>query len=279
MLCVYRRRCADLARAGSPYTRETYRYTPLLAALLTPNIWLHASFGKYLFAACDILVGVLLHRLLRAHILVAPAPPAAADAPAEGRALERKATLYAALHLLNPLVFSISTRGSSESTLGALVVATLYFALSRRWDAAAVLLGLATHWKIYPVIYAASLVGVISAGGGGDAGPAAWPRRLFNRATVRFALLSGGTFALLSAAMYLMYVHRKSNTTPTLNHRAKDGATRSCTKHTCTTCTAATTGTTSRPTSSRSTSGTRSPPGRPRPQQPRRCGARSCARR
>ncbi|KAH8116876.1 glycosyltransferase family 50 protein [Phellopilus nigrolimitatus] len=109
---------------GDPYYRETYRYTPLLALIMTPNIFLHSTFGKYLFAACDILVGILLYRLLRSTVLPGLTPSA------PGAAHERQATLYAALHLLNPMVFSISTRGSSESTLGALVIGTLYFAMN-----------------------------------------------------------------------------------------------------------------------------------------------------
>lgn len=50
----------DAARAlssgNSPFTRCTYRYTPLLAALLLPNIWLE-SWGKYFFSFLDLAIG------------------------------------------------------------------------------------------------------------------------------------------------------------------------------------------------------------------------------
>lgn len=216
--------CMRAEQPCSPYRRDTYRYTPLLAALLTPNIWLHQSFGKYFFALCDIVVGILLYQLLcgrngredskpqpKAHTgsAVTDEKPASKHATSD-----RMATICASLHLLNPLVFSISTRGSSESTLAILVVCTLYFALHERWDATAIFLGLATHWKIYPIIYYASLLCVI----GREATKKSylgnsWSQRLltywniaFNRRTIRFALVSGGTFILLNLCIYLMYV-------------------------------------------------------------------------
>ena len=202
----------------SPYTRATYRYTPLLALLLTPNEWLHPSFGKYLFAACDILAGVLMYRLLVRAILPATqarSPPAsdskedAAKSTSEGvdasaQDTEKLATLLVATHLLNPLVFTISTRGSSESVLALFVLLTLYAAYTARWTAAAVLLGLATHWKIYPFIYGVACLGVIGGEQGVKSGVWGYVRRIVNWRTVWFGFASVGTFALLGVGMYAM---------------------------------------------------------------------------
>lgn len=166
----------------SPYSRETYRYTPLLALLVTPNEWLHASFGKYLFAACDILNGYIIYSLLSTR------------SPQH----TRQATICSAFHLLNPMVFSISTRGSSESVLCTFVLLTLYAALRDRWISSAMLLGLSTHWKLYPVIYGVSLVGVL-----GSPGRTGW-KRLVSARTLQFAFVSAATFMLLNLSCYLV---------------------------------------------------------------------------
>lgn len=131
-----------ITQGKSPYLRETYRYTPLLAMLLTPNIYWFKSFGKCLFAGADLLVGYLIHR-----ILVLRGMPS------------KSALKYDALWLLNPMVANISTRGNAESLLGVMVLGTIYLILTRRYFfSACTLFGLSVHFKIYPVIYAVSLL-------------------------------------------------------------------------------------------------------------------------
>jgi GPI mannosyltransferase 1 subunit M len=131
-----------VARGESPYDRDTYRYTPLLAWLLAPTAHpVLFSSGKVLFAAADLLAGWLLLRLLRAR----------------GFASER-AGAFAALWLWNPMVATISTRGSSEGLLGVLTTALLWAVESRRFNLAGLLLGLGVHFKIYPFIYAPAII-------------------------------------------------------------------------------------------------------------------------
>jgi phosphatidylinositol glycan class M len=45
-----------MAAGGSPYQRSTYRYSPLLAAALLPNVAFPA-WGKLLFSVADLAVG------------------------------------------------------------------------------------------------------------------------------------------------------------------------------------------------------------------------------
>ena len=44
----------------SPFNRITYRYTPLLAIFLLPNIYIHRCFGKILFALFDLMIAVII---------------------------------------------------------------------------------------------------------------------------------------------------------------------------------------------------------------------------
>lgn len=129
-----------VAAGSSPYDRDTYRYTPLLAWMLLPTT-VFFSFGKVMFALSDLLAGWLILRLLKAR----------------GMSVER-AGAFAALWLWNPMVATISTRGSSEGLLGVLTVALLWAVESRKISLAGVVLGLGVHFKIYPFIFAPAII-------------------------------------------------------------------------------------------------------------------------
>ncbi|KAM1121969.1 hypothetical protein TB2_003464 [Malus domestica] len=57
---------ASLMVSGkSPFQRSTYRYSPLLAFLLLPNSILHRPWGKFIFSAADLLVGLFIRIILK----------------------------------------------------------------------------------------------------------------------------------------------------------------------------------------------------------------------
>ncbi|KAG0342835.1 hypothetical protein BG000_000598 [Podila horticola] len=130
-----------LTQGLSPYRRATYRYTPLLAQLLMPNIYLHESFGKWVFTSADLLTGVLIQKILRLRGMS-----------------ESRAVKFNALWLLNPMVANISTRGNAESVIGAMVLGSFYLVMTRRIRWGAFLYGLSVHFKTYPIIYSIALL-------------------------------------------------------------------------------------------------------------------------
>lgn len=112
-----------LATLGDPYARPTYRYTPFLATLLSPiHLFGWTNFGKYIFAASDLLCAVFMWLIL------------------DGRRPQgSKAGIYTHLPgwlwILNPMVAQISTRGSSEALVGLFVLSFLYFFLKANPEA------------------------------------------------------------------------------------------------------------------------------------------------
>ncbi|KAL4945581.1 hypothetical protein BDV06DRAFT_184318 [Aspergillus oleicola] len=137
-----------VSQGDSPYARDTYRYTPLLAWMLLPTTWEipgFFAFGKALFALSDVLAGWLVQKaLVMMHGPASMSP--------------ERALKYASFWLLNPMVANISTRGSSEGLLSLLVVALLWAVLGRRVTLAGLLLGLGVHFKIYPFVYGVSIL-------------------------------------------------------------------------------------------------------------------------
>ena len=125
---------------NSPFLRETYRYTPLLAILLSPNIFLFYSFGKVIFVICDVLCGILIREILLL------------------RGINGTLSLFcSAIWLLNPVTATVSSRGNAEPLITGLILLTIYLLLTKRTVLSAISYGLAVHMKMYPVIYALPL--------------------------------------------------------------------------------------------------------------------------
>lgn len=195
---------------AGPYARETYRYTPLLSWALIPTTWTARgnpgwvnvfwfSFGKLLFALADVVAGALVVSVLTMKGQGMPAM----DAPT--------ARKFAAIWLLNPMVATISTRGSSEGLLAVLVLALLWAVLSRRVAIAGVLLGLGVHFKIYPFIYAPAIVWWMDDDRMSPSRPAAQSSAVgavaafLTMPRLKLALVSLAAFMALNLTMYASY--------------------------------------------------------------------------
>ncbi|GAX82184.1 hypothetical protein CEUSTIGMA_g9612.t1 [Chlamydomonas eustigma] len=141
-----------VTRGKSPYERSTYRYSPLLSYLMVPNICLHNTFGKLMFCGGDMLVAMLIIHILRAQ-----------------RAAPLSQLIAASAWLCNPYTLTISTRGSCD-VLAALLLMAMLILIIRSGSkdklpvfGASLLYGLVVHMRIYPLIYAPSLVLFLSA--------------------------------------------------------------------------------------------------------------------
>lgn len=168
-----------VVQGGSPYDRHTFRYSPLIALLLTPNVFFHPMFGKIIFCEVDLVVAYFIRRLVYLNVLEwmtkyegyasEKAPlDAIREKPVKSRRrkgvpsrynIKAQTAVYWAhramlLWLYNPLTMAISTRGNSDSIACLLVVLTLY-GIQTGWHPFLVglLHGFSVHFRIFPVIY------------------------------------------------------------------------------------------------------------------------------
>ncbi|XP_075442152.1 GPI alpha-1,4-mannosyltransferase I, catalytic subunit isoform X1 [Ascaphus truei] len=191
-----------ITQGHSPYQRATYRYTPLLAWALTPNIYLTELYGKLLFICCDLMAAHLINKIL-IH-----------------RGVDSdSARWYTASWLFNPLPMAVSSRGNAESVLAVLVLLVLYYVQRRDLMKAALMFGLSVHMKIYPVTYllpiALCLQTEMAHGSKARQGAIsklkyisdAWRLflRLLNRDVLLFGSVAGLTFSVLSFIFYYSY--------------------------------------------------------------------------
>ncbi|GMM49364.1 glycosylphosphatidylinositol-alpha 1,4 mannosyltransferase I [Starmerella bacillaris] len=174
-----------ISYGGSPYMRDTYRYTPLLAWILLPTAFENLfTFGKLVFVAGDLLAGYLM---IRTFLCL--------KKPNGEKYTERDACLYSSIWLLNPMVAAISTRGSSEGLLGAIVMMFLWLATTKRFFWSGVVGGLAIHFKIYPFIYVPTVLW--------------WMGPLFNwNVTIkRISFMLGIVLSFFSFSILMFYVY------------------------------------------------------------------------
>ncbi|KAK1378052.1 GPI mannosyltransferase 1 [Heracleum sosnowskyi] len=125
----------------SPYKRSTYRYSPLIAYLLTPNSIIHRSWGKVLFSVSDLLVGFFIRSILKL------------------QGVSDKICMYSVMvWLFNPFTFTIGTRGNCEPIICAMVLWIILCLMKGKLVQAAFWYGLVVHLRIYPIIYALPIV-------------------------------------------------------------------------------------------------------------------------
>uniref|UniRef100_A0A915D0C8 GPI alpha-1,4-mannosyltransferase I, catalytic subunit n=1 Tax=Ditylenchus dipsaci TaxID=166011 RepID=A0A915D0C8_9BILA len=143
---------ADLVSQGkSPYDRPTYRYTPLLAWMLLPNVYF-PDFGKILFCLVDVATAWLLYK-------------SAVVSHEVRSSIENKQNCFSkavlnvcVFWLFNPFICIISARGNADSMVCAAVLLSLYLLNNNYRTASAIVHGaLAVHLKVYPIIYLPSI--------------------------------------------------------------------------------------------------------------------------
>ncbi|XP_014611786.1 PREDICTED: GPI mannosyltransferase 1 [Polistes canadensis] len=129
-----------ITEGDTPFKRHTYRYTPLLACFLIPNIYLHKDFGKILFSLVDIVVAVLIRRILTRQ-----------------KWNNKVVTISVFLWLYNPLTVVISTRGNADSLAVLPVILTLDFLQTDQFFLAGLIHGFSVHFRLYPIIFSLAM--------------------------------------------------------------------------------------------------------------------------
>ncbi|XP_013178525.1 PREDICTED: GPI mannosyltransferase 1 [Papilio xuthus] len=129
----------------SPYARHTYRYSPIIAYLLIPNIMLHKDFGKILFSVFDILLTIILKTLVENQLK-----------SKEGGRISNYCSYF---WLYNPLSIAISTRGNGDSVSCFFIILSIFFLQTDKvkslikYVLSGILLGISIHLRIYPLAF------------------------------------------------------------------------------------------------------------------------------
>lgn len=141
---------SDAARhvvnGNSPYNRHTYRYSPIIAYMLVPNILLGKNFGKLLFSLFDIFITMAVKTLVEHQL-------------GPKSVLSRIPTYCSMIWLYNPMSIGISTRGNADSVPCYFIVLSLLFLQTnlvkglKNYALSGFLLGVAIHLRLYPLAF------------------------------------------------------------------------------------------------------------------------------
>lgn len=130
----------------SPYKRQTYRYSPLLAYLLVPNMILGKDFGKILFSTFDIFITIAIRTLVEQQL--------------GPKSIATNIPMYCSfLWLYNPMSIGISTRGNADSVscftiiLSLLLLQTDVVKGLKKFALSGFLLGISIHLRLYPLVF------------------------------------------------------------------------------------------------------------------------------
>lgn len=169
---------------GSPFERHTYRYTPLLAWLMLPNVLWHPAIGKLFFCFLDgAAASLIYHSLLLKGVG------------------QLSAVKCALLWLYNPIVIGISTRGSAESVVVTFVLLIIYFHEQSKIVLSGIFLGAAVHFKMYPIIYSLPLYLSLDK----RCGKYSWQMFYPSQARVKLVIAAVSSFLLLTYGSYALY--------------------------------------------------------------------------
>ncbi|XP_044269911.1 GPI mannosyltransferase 1 [Tribolium madens] len=148
----------------SPYERHTYRYSPLVAYLMVPNITLHPCFGKILFSLIDLIDAILIRAIvkttLREYFKHTGEPQNCITGRSRKKSKKKNdqsdatANLSLVVWLYNPLTLAIATRGNCDSIAVFFVLATLYLLqCQKKFFLAGLIHGISIHFRLYPIVY------------------------------------------------------------------------------------------------------------------------------
>nr|CAD2139352.1 unnamed protein product [Meloidogyne enterolobii] len=139
-------------QGSSPYNLSTYRYSPIIAWILVPN-YLFADFGKIIFSILDVFVGWIqlkyftqfnkISTIINKEIIL------------NKLILFRRSVCL--LWLFNLFNIIIATRGNSDALICFLNLLTMLELSKGNYLLSAFIHGLATHLRIFPLIYYPSI--------------------------------------------------------------------------------------------------------------------------